>query len=282
MPDTLPFEHNPIERHPEQAEPEAPFLIEHHRRDGTPDGSYRPATRLVITKALRTSGLWTALPPEEFKNFFLLLTFLTPNGWCQPALPELAHAMQVSPAKARSRLLRLAHLEWQGHPVVTELPRPDGLDAYAPGRHLFASCQMSPPEPFAAPLPPVAGREAVITHSRKKYAHTREQVEQDIAERMGWTPPAFADDDPAVAGAKRQAYERLTNLGLPKEQVVDLLARFDTDRIERQIKWLPHRNAKNQARYLVAAIENEYDEPLSLRAQPTRATSPENQSTSNH
>lgn len=60
---------------------EVPFVVEHRQEDRTPHGHHRPASRLVLTPALRTGGLWAALPPEDFKTLILMLTFLTPNGW---------------------------------------------------------------------------------------------------------------------------------------------------------------------------------------------------------
>jgi len=58
-----------------------------------------------------------------------------------------------------------------------------------------------------------------------------------------------------VAEGKRNAYRALTNVGMPKEQTLDLLGRFDLGAIERQIAWLPIRNAKQPARFLAAAIK---------------------------
>ena len=87
---------------------------------------------------------------------------------------------------------------------------------------------------------------------------------------MGWGPPAFAGDDPAVAEGKQRAFQAMTNLGMPKEQVLDLLSRFDLGEVERQIAWLPSRGAKNPARFLAAAIEGSYDRPLALRRQTGR------------
>ena len=74
---------------------ETSFLVEHHQRDRTlsgrlparsPDGACFPA--------LRTSGLWATLPPEDFKNLILMLTYLSPNGHCQPTAqrPGRSHA----------------------------------------------------------------------------------------------------------------------------------------------------------------------------------------------
>ena len=111
------------------------------------------------------------------------------------------------------------------------------------------------------------GREAVVAYSRARYAKPREEVERQIGEMMGWAPPDFAGDDPAVAEGKRKAFKAMTDLGMPKEQALDLLARFDLGDVERQIAWLPSRNAKNPARFLAAAIEGSYDMPLNLRRQ---------------
>ena len=145
---------------------DAPFVIEHRQEDRT-GATFRPTARLILTDRVRTSGLWRALTPEDFKTLLLLLTFVTPNGWCRPTLPELADAMQVSHTKARGRLERLTGTTWQGQPLAEVLARPDGLDAYLPGRRLIL--HKDAPEPGAAnPAPPIraAGREAVIAHSR--------------------------------------------------------------------------------------------------------------------
>ena len=68
-----------------------------------------------------------------------------------------------------------------------------------------------------------------------------------------------------MAEGKQKAFKTMTDLGMPKDQALDLLARFDLGDVERQIAWLPSRNAKNPARFLAAAIEGGYDMPLNLR-----------------
>lgn len=255
----------PIPALPERAEA-APFVIE-HRQEGTAGSSFRPSARLILTGRVRTSGLWQALTPEDFANLILILSFVTPNGWCRPTLPELADAMGVPPAKAKSRLDRLLRETWQEQPLVELLARPDGLDAYLPSRRLVAHEDAAAPEPVQAAPVRTPGREAVVAYSRARYAKTREDVERQIGEMMGWGPPDFAGDDPAVADGKRQAFEATTGFGMPKEQALDLLARFDLAAVESQIAWLPSRGAKNPARFLAAAIEGSYDRPLNLRRQ---------------
>ena len=245
----------------------APFVIEHRQEDYRPSGTFRPSAHLILTQRVRTSGLWRALTPEDFKTLLLLLTFVTPNGWCRPTLPELADAMGISHPKAKGRLERLVQARWQGQPLVELLHRPDGLDAYLPGRRLVFHEDAPVPEPPTAPPVRVAGREAVIAYSRARYAKTREEVERQIGEMMGWGPPVFSGDDPAVAEGKRRAFQSMTNLGMPKDQALDLLSRFDLREIEQQIAWLPSRGAKNPARYLAAAIEGGYDMPAGVRRQ---------------
>ena len=257
--------------------PETPFVIVLHQRDRTPAGDFRPEATVTVRPALRTSGLLAALPPEDAKSLLLLLTFVTANGWCRPALPELAAAMRVSEGKARARMRRLAEFPWRGRPLVTEVGGAAGLTSYAPSPAVVGTEQALPEPPQAQPLPQPASRDAIIAHSRALYATPRAEVERGIAERMGWGPPAFAEDDPAVAEGKREAYRRMTDLGVPKEQALDLLARFDVERVGRQLDWLPHRNAKSPARFLAAAIEHDYEAPPVVRLQqaPVQASGPE-------
>ncbi len=248
-----------------EAMPLAPFVVEHLRLDQTPSGSFRPHARLILSPSLRTSGFCNALPGEEIKTLLLMLSFLTPNGWCRPTLPQLADAMHTSEAKARARLQRLEQTQWQGQPLARCYSQENGQEVWTPASHLLDAQEATPAPASADPVIRPAGREAVFAWSRVQHARPRQEVEQDIAQRMGWGPPAFAEDDPAVAEGKRQAYGQLTTLGLSKEQALDALGRFDLSRIQRQIEWLPLRQAKSPSRFLLAAIEGDYEPPPTLR-----------------
>lgn len=270
MPDIL----HDNDQHDELNDRDFPFVVEHLREGQGTGGTFRPAARLLLTSALRTSGLWAALPAEEMRDLVLMLTFLTPNGRIHPTLPELAEAMHASHAKARARMLTLTRRPWQGQPLVRELTRPNGLDAYLPAASLLQARQ-GPQEASLmqgatvtapqASSEPRAGREALIAQSRARYAAPRAEVEADIARRMGWGPPAFEDDPPEVAGQKQRLYERLSEQGMTKAQALDVLGRFDLGLVDRQLDWMPHRAAKNPARYLMAAIENNYEAPVAVR-----------------
>jgi len=244
---------------------DAPFLIEHRQEDRALSGTFRPSARLILTQYVRISGLWRVLTPEDFKTLVLLLTFVTPNGWCRPTLPELAEAMEVSHAKAKARMERLLQLQWQEQPLVQRLERPDGLDAYLPGRRLLAHENAPAPEPPQPAPIRTAGREAVVAYSRARYATPRVEVEADIARRMGWGAPAFEDDPPEVAEEKQGLYDKLSEQGMSRSQALDVLGRFDLAVVRQQLEWMPHRAAKNPSRYLQAAIENNYEAPVAVR-----------------
>jgi len=266
-----PDEQGSEQRHGGTLDNDFPFVIEQYQSEQGVGGSFRPAARLLLTPALRTSGLWSVLPPDELRDLTLLLTFLSPNGRVQPTLPELAGAMQTSYVQTRARMLRLSRRVWQGQPLVVELNRQSGLDAYLPGGHLLGSQQIQEMPAAAAQTvltEPRAGRDALIAHSRARYATPRAEVEADIARRMGWGAPAFEDDPPDVAEEKQALYDRLSEQGMSKSQALDVLGRFDLAVVRRQLEWMPYRAAKNPSRYLQAAIENNYEAPVAMRVRP--------------
>ncbi len=268
---------------------QAPFLIKHLKLDPVPSGSFRPAVRLVLMPALRTGSLWHMLPGEEMKTLLMLLTFLTPNGWCRPTLPELAMGMHTSETKARSRLERLAALRWHGLPLVSEQQRENGLSTFVPAPGLLASVQEEPrqwSEPTVPGFRP-AGREAVVAYSRARYGRPRAEVERDIAERMGWkewqdpqaTLKAHQEEEAALSDEQRDLLAQLQTCGLDREQAMGLIGSHEPERIRRQLEWLPFRHAKSPARFLLAAVTGNYDAPLNLRRQAAQ-TLPEPQALS--
>lgn len=258
-PEYSPDLHAP-ESHLPEAAVEKPFAIVLHRKDLVASGYFRPDATVTLSRALRTSGLLLAVPPEEVKSLVLMLTFVTPNGWCQPTVPQLADAMHVSEAKARAWMQRLLDFRWQGRPLVTEIKRGSGMDGFTLSPAVVSL--QAAPEPLQEAIPslPPSNRDTIIARSRALYARPRAEVERMIAEQMGWKEQG----DGPEAQIRRKL---LAVAGLMREQVDLLLERYPHERIERQLEWLPHRNAKSPARFLMAAVENDYDPPPVVRLQ---------------
>ena len=55
---------------------------------------------------------------------------------------------------------------------------------------------------------------------------------------------------------------KLEAVGLTRDQVDMLLGQFDAACVQQQLDWLPYRNAKNPAGFLVAAIVDDYEAPI--------------------
>lgn len=256
-------------------ENQPPLSIVLERLDVSSDGRFRPAAFVKLTQAFRKSGLLQVLPPEELKSFLTLLSFLTPNGECSPALGQVAGAMHVSHGKARARMQRLAAVRFAGEPLVTLFTRGDGQEACAlRSRHIpIIEQPVKEPEPKRIQSVP---RERLIEYSRNRYARTREEVERQIAEINGWDVPQgkTAQESGQINETEVSATEtpqfkdlrrRLLNIGVASEQIEYLLSTFESERIEKQLQWLPFRHARHASAYLVAAIIGDYEAPTSRK-----------------
>ncbi len=270
-----------IPHNPHENETQPPLCIVLERLDVTPDGRFRPSAFIKLNKAFRTSGLLQALPPEELKSFLTLLSFLTPNGACSPTVQQLAGAMRVSQGKCKSRMQRLAQFRFETQALVIPLVHGNGQESYALNDRLIPTIEQPLEEAKPEPIKAVQ-RERLIEYSRHRYAKTREEVEKQIAEINGWEVPQPTSkdagdasssqsqqnqrqpdqtEDPAIKVLRR----RLQNAGVAPDQVEHLLNNFDIARIEKQLKWLPLRHARNPSAYLVAAIVGDYEEPVNRR-----------------
>ena len=269
-----------------ESAPSSPFVIRLSAEDLTPNGYFRPAASVLLTPALRTSGLLRDLPGEEIRTLLLMLTFVTANGECLPTLTQLAEAMRLSSGKMQSRLERLQSFSWKERTLVHKVERETGMHAYAPSNALVRAEHAPSAAPEHAQAPYVAaGREAVIAHSRAAYARPRAEVEREMAELNGWDLPtgegrAVLPQNPLTPEERVREHlrQRLLRLGVSNEQVDYLLACHPQEEVARQLDWLPHRNAKKPAGFVVAAIQGAYAEPPLLRQmrEAESAAAPEN------
>jgi hypothetical protein len=277
-----------------------PFRIVLRRKKEAADSHhFTPYADLILTPALRTSGLLRLLPAEEAKSLLMALTFLTANGNLQPSVVELAQALDISEGKVRQRMGRLTEFVWRGRPLARLLKRESGADGYALSDLLFTTVSEESMESGEATRPYVAAsREAVISHSRMHHTRPREVVEREIAQLNGWPYPPLSlaqSQERARAGMGEEAHSVgqatevtdspdtpeqaearrwLLAYGIVPEQADLLLTHYNTDRISRQVAWLPYRKAKNPASLLIAAIESDYEEPLLSRNAPAQPKAP--------
>ena len=253
---------------------EKPFVVTLRQQDRKPNGSFIPTAEITIKSSLRTGGLLQALSGEEVKSLLLLFTFLSPNGDITPSVVELSEALGVSTEKTRERMKKLLEARWNGQSVIASLLRESGLDAYTPTPSILSYTLITEDAP-KKPSYHAAGRDRIIAHSRERYTTPRVEVERQIAMQNGWPLPEESlstrsdIQDPTIQSEEAREYlrQRLHRVGLMREEVDSLFEGYAIEAIEAQLEWLPYRRAKSPSRYLMAAIQGDYDEPYALRAE---------------
>ncbi len=251
----------PINSTPSTTTP--PFIIE-HRQVEQGRRNFVPEAKLLLAPALRTSGLLTELPDTAARPLLTLLSFLTPNGDIHPTIHEIAEALGISAGSVRDFMEPLTQLHWQGAPLAIPLLRESGMDGYMLSpkaavhvhkvvldAHLEATMEPAP-EPLGY-IP--AGREAIVSASRAKYARPRTEVEREIEEALGHDPRE------ADASPEGEARRRLYTLGVPRDEIESLLTEHSAQEALQQLDWLPLRGAKSPTRFVVAAIRGHYEPP---------------------
>lgn len=122
-------------------------------------------------------------------------------------------------------------------------------------------------------------RDRIIAHSRARYSRPRAEVETNINRAMGWDKPKSTATGIRPDGGDKQTIQtpqevdeirhalrrQLLEVGITGRLADELLDRYPADQIRQQLDWLPHRNAKNPARLIVAAIEGRYAAPAAVR-----------------
>mgnify|MGYP006945458466 CR=1 FL=1 len=236
---------------------EKPFLIEIRQDRPRMHGAFIPAASLKITEEFRASGLLYELPPEELKSLVYLLTFLSPEGNCSTSLPILTSAMRISSHLVKERMHHLAEFRFRDTNLITEIQHESGLFTYSLHPHWVAYEHLTISEPHPTSPIVTGSKQRVIANTRKHYATPRAEAERMVAEQLGHD--ILENED------QRKLRLRLENAGLTTEQATEVLATYATDIIAQQLDWLPFRNAKNPAGYLLAAIDGGYKEPRAIR-----------------
>ena len=244
-----------------------PFLIE-NRFTPKPGKfkDFKPEARAIVTEALRTSGLLQSLTAVELRLLLLLLTYATPNGRILAPVERIASDLGITVKEAQRQLAPLVSRAWEGSPILRrhDLEKgqlgsgQSGAETYSLSPHVVGTIAASMPDRRSEqPVPghPLASREIVLAASRGRYGTPVEIVERGILRQMGIHPEESAQTD------EGQARRGLRDAGVAREDIDRLVQEFGIAACRRQVEWLPLRGAKNSSRFLVAAIEGNYDPP---------------------
>jgi hypothetical protein len=175
--------------------------------------------------AIRRDGFLALLSPEDWQTLSALLSFTRHDGRRVFTVEQLAVAIGQSPETARARLDQLTQVQWREAPLATLERDPYGDIVGA----------------TLAPIEPLSGERAPLPR----------EPEALLAE-----PLPRLDE-----GASDPLSNPLAAIGLNPEQVSWLLRSFPRDRIQRQMEWLPARQARNPAALLIRAVEGDWGPP---------------------
>ncbi len=79
----------------------------------------------------------------------------------------------------------------------------------------------------------------------------------------------------ALARSEREAEAKaeLFRLGVSRSQILELMKRYNLERVEKQLEWLPYRHARKPSSLIVAAIKEDYEEPAAALEQTAAGSS---------
>lgn len=257
---------------------------------------FTPQARLLLGEGLHESGLPYLLSAAQWQALWWVLLCLRPDGRFAATVPHIARLSRCSPRSVRRRLDALCRVRWRDQPLVQRCHTPSGLHLYQPAASLFERRTKPVHSEEETLQPRFVERAQIIARNRARYARPVEEVEAAIwafygKKRPSHTPsphqrpshdsaveadaiPEKTDQDNdaihqrARDEAARADFERrlalhlaLREVGLETAQCHSLLTRFDPERIQRQLDWLPWRHARRPAAYLIRAVEGDYDPP---------------------
>lgn len=78
--------------------------------------------------------------------------------------------------------------------------------------------------------------------------------------------PQHLSPDEVPLSERDQLILELVQIGVSLRKAENLVDRYPALAIRRQLDWLPHRAARRPPSMIIAAIENDYDEPAYLNA----------------
>lgn len=282
----------------------APFVLEERLEEVQVSGAFTPRSALWIGSSLAKSGLLRDLAPEELRLLLGVLACLSPNGAFLATPDRVAKLVGASTREARRALEGLCERLWRSQPLLLSHTSPSGLRFFLPAPHLLEMRRSvitpAPSNGERVRVPEVQhlernhpedgqrSREAVVAHSRSLYARPRAEVEAEIeaflqSGRSGRgsikvrTPPAWdktthEEKTPNTVTPEARKWltlkRGLVELGIAASRADELLALYPQERIERQIRWLPLRQARSPVAYLLAAIEHDYAPPSGSTSSP--------------
>ena len=241
--------------------------------DSLPNANYS----IGIDRMVRNSGLLAYLSPECLQTLVALLTFADGSGRCELSARIMAQTLNLSENQARKRLNKLCSITWQGKPLVTK------EDGRSYGK--FLSVVYRVVELDGISLTPMDKAEVRNCNDdgsgvEGEVANTdvvHHPIDEECASSSA--PPVVTGEcndmcvvnninkhittqnESGISDVRTRIYHLLINAGVSENIASEMMERYPPERIVRQLRMLPFRNAKEPAAMLVKAIKEDWSAP---------------------
>jgi len=245
---------------------------------------FTPDAPVRIDRSMRTCGLLACLSPQDLQTLVCLLTYADRDGRCVLSGRDVARALDLSEKQGVERLKRIQQFRFHGKPLVTaegEKPlRKFARSRYrilpAPGLQIgrrkpnggMSEGGRSPSQEALFPLPPGETVKFPTPGGRpgKPASGSRGDTVMGNNAVNNKTTKQTEDEGEVKEGKKeRELFERLRNHGVSEPMAVDMVRSYPAERIRRQLRMLPYRDARDPAAMLVKAVREDWDAPAAYK-----------------
>lgn len=248
---------------------------------------------IVIGRAIRSSGLLACISPEDFQTLIALLTFADESGRCSLSARIIGQSLNLSENQARKRLNRLCRIRWRGKPlVVKESGREDGK--FIPA--VYQVMEVEGVKLVSSGRPGVSKLKSDLgDRKRSRDGSSGEAVPLREGEVVRLKLPSDSEtpavmvkgsavnnscvsvnnninkhtttlEKDSVLDVKESIRISLVNTGVSEHIASELVRNYPAERITRQLRMLPFRNAREPAAMLVKAIREDWSAPSAYTA----------------
>jgi len=236
---------------------------------------------------MRTSGLLARLSPQDLQTLVCLLTYAGRDGRCTLSGRDVGRALDLSEKQGVERLKRIRQFRFHGKPLVTaeggKRPRKFARSRYrilpAPGLRIERRVPdggtsegfRSTSQEALFPLPPGETVNFPTPDGRpgKSASGSRGDTARGNNAVNNKTTKQTEDEGEVKRSSgkkERELLERLRDRGVSEPMAVDMVRSFPAERIRRQLRMLPYRDARDPAAMLVKAIREDWDAPAAYKA----------------
>ncbi len=238
--------------------------------------TWRERVFVKLYVAARTSGLLAAIPDREWKTLCALATFMDPAGDCYPSQAEIARALGVNRCTAATRLSALSRFRWRGQTIVTRVRVRGGTGQFDRNRYTIL-----PPASLSFGGAGTRGRNGaastVFGNPNMDVTNTggadlgspntnKNQKNRTRSKSNNKTVSPTDEDGTGSQEAGSDLVEHLLAAGVTRHVARHIVAQTPREAIERQLSYLPFRNADDPGALLVRAIQEEWAPPGSFRS----------------